>query len=75
MLVSWTIDTNTLKATNLPRGVKKINEFLIRCNTLHKKGETQILSRFRVNLRDDLRTELSARRVNELEAAYALVQV
>ena len=42
--------------------------------TLHKDGEAQILSRFRAGLRDDLRTELLARGVNELEAAYALVQ-
>ena len=54
--------------------VKKFNEFLIRCSTLHEEGETQILYRFRAGLRDDLRTELLARGVNELEAAYALVQ-
>jgi len=50
--------------------VEKSIEFLIRCSTLHRKGEAQILSRFRASLRDDLRT----RRVNELETAYALVQ-
>jgi len=38
--------------------VEKFDEFLIRCSTLHKEGETQILSRFKVGLRDDLRTEL-----------------
>ena len=27
--------------------VKKFDEFLIRCSTLHKEGKTQILSRFR----------------------------
>jgi len=54
--------------------VEKFDEFLIRYSTLHKEGETQILSRFRANLRDDLRTEMLARGVNELEAAYALIQ-
>jgi len=41
---------------------------------LHKEGETQILSRFRAGLIDDLRIELLARGVIELQAAYALVQ-
>ena len=54
--------------------VEKFKEFLIRCSTLHKEGEAQILSRFRAGLRDDLRTKLLVRGVNELEAAYALVQ-
>ena len=53
--------------------VKKLDEFLIRCSTFYEEGEPQILSRFRVGLREDLRTELLAR-VNELEAVYALVQ-
>ena len=52
--------------------VEEFNEFLIRCCTLHEKEEAQILSSFRVDLRDDLRTEPLARRVNELEAAFAL---
>ena len=43
-------------------------------STLHKKGETKILSRFKAGLRDDLRTEQLARGINELETAYALVQ-
>ena len=54
--------------------VEIFDEFLIRWSTLHKEGETQILSRFRASLRDDLRTELLVRGVNELETAYALVQ-
>jgi len=53
--------------------VEKFDEFLIRCNTLHKEGETQILSRFRADLRDDLWTELLVGG-DELEAAYVLVQ-
>ena len=53
--------------------VEKFNEFLVRCNTLHKEGESQILFKFRVGLRDDLQTELLVRGVTELEAAYALV--
>jgi len=53
--------------------VEKFDEFLIRCNTLHKEGEAHILSRFRAGLRDDLWTELLVRGVNELEVAYALV--
>jgi len=54
--------------------IKKFDEFLIRCNTLHKEEEAQILSRFRAGLRDDLWTKLLAREVNELEAMYTLVQ-
>ena len=54
--------------------VEKFNKFLIRCTTLYKKGEAQILSRLKADHRDDLRTELLVRGVNELEAAYALVQ-
>ena len=54
--------------------VEKFDKFLIRCSTLHKESEAQILSRFRVGLRDDIQTELLVRGVNELEAAYALVQ-
>ena len=54
--------------------IEKFKEFLIRCSTLQKKGEAQILSKFKAGLRDDLRTELLARGVNKLEAAYALVQ-
>ena len=53
--------------------VEKFDEFLIRCSTLHKEGEAQILFRFRADLRDDLRTELLVREVNELEAAYVFV--
>jgi len=74
VLVSWTIGINTPKAINLQKSVEKFDEFLIRCLILHKEGETQILSRFQAGLRDDLRTELLVRRVNELEAAYALIQ-
>ena len=40
----------------------------------HKEGEAQILYKFRAGLRDDLRAELLARGVTELEAAYVLVQ-
>ena len=47
--------------------IEKFDEFLIRCSTLHREGETQILFRFRAGLRDDLRTELLAKRVNELK--------
>lgn len=53
--------------------VDKFNEFLIRCNTLNKEGETQILSRFRTDLRD-LDTELLVMGINELGVAYTLVQ-
>ena len=38
--------------------VEKFDEFLIGCSTLNKKGEAQILSRFRAGLRDDLQIEL-----------------
>jgi len=49
--------------------IAKFDEFLIRW-ALNTEGETQILSRFRVELREDLRTELLARRVTKLEKAY-----
>ena len=74
MLVSWTIGINRLKATHLQKSVlKKFDEFLIRCSILYRKGEAQILFRFRADFRDDLQTELFVRGVNELEATYALV--
>ena len=38
------------------------------------EGQAQIMSRFRARLREDLRTELLAREITELEKAYALVQ-
>ena len=41
--------------------------------TPQHEGQSQILSRFRVGLREDLRTELLAREITELEKAYALV--
>jgi len=34
--------------------VEKFDEFLIRCSTLHREGETQNLSKFRAGVRDDL---------------------
>ena len=54
--------------------VAKFDEFLIRCSTTNKKRQTQILSRFRVGLRENLRADLLARGVTQLEKAYALVQ-
>jgi len=54
--------------------VEKFDEFLIRCSTFHRKDEAQKFARFRVDVRDDRRTERLARGVNKLEAAYALVQ-
>jgi len=53
---------------------EKLDEFLVRCGILHKERKAQILSEFRVGLRDDLRSELLAIGVTELEAAFALVQ-
>ena len=67
--------TNTLRATNRHQEyVEKFDEFLIRCNALSTKGQSQILFRFRARLREDLRTKLLAREITELEKAYALVQ-
>jgi len=54
--------------------VEKFDEFLIRCNALSTEGQSQILSRFRVGLREDLQTKLLAREITELKKAYALVQ-
>jgi len=52
--------------------VEKFDQFLIRCNTLHKKGEAQILSRFKAGLRDDLRTELLVREVKRVRGSVCL---
>ena len=54
--------------------VAKFDEFLIRCSAMNKKDEAQIISRFRYGLIEDLRTELFACGVTELEKAYVLVQ-
>jgi len=72
LMVNWHQHTQGNKSAK--KYVEKFDEFLIRCSTLHKEGEAQILSRFRTGLRDDLQTELLVRGVNELKAAYALVQ-
>ena len=53
--------------------VEKFDEFFIKCSTLHREGEAQILSKFRASLRDNLRSEMLGRGVSELEAAYVLV--
>ena len=67
--------TNTLRATNRHQEyVEKFDEFLIRCNALSTKGQSEILFRFRAKLREDLRTKLLAREITKLEKAYALVQ-
>ena len=62
------------KATNLPRSISRISMIPHQMQYHHKEGEVQILSRFRSDLRDDLRIKLLAREVNELETSYALVQ-
>ena len=54
--------------------VAKFNEFLIRCSTINKEGQTQVLSKFRARLREDLWAELFTRWVTQLEEAYVLVQ-
>ena len=54
--------------------VAKFDEFLIKCSALNPEGKAQILSKFRARVRKDMRTELLAHRVIELEKAYALVQ-
>ena len=64
---------NSVNATT-KEYVAKFDEVLIRCNVLVTESETQILFKFRDGLRKDLRTELLARGVIELEKAYALVQ-
>ena len=51
--------------------VEKFDELLIRCSTLYKERKAQILSEFRIGLRDDLRSELLSIGVTELEAASA----
>jgi len=47
--------------------VAQFDEFLIWCNALGTESDIQVLSQFRVGLREDLRTELLAIRVTELE--------
>jgi len=75
VLVLWTIGIKHAQGNKSANEyVENFDEFLIRCSTLHREGKVQILSRFKAGLRDDLRTELLGRGVNELEAVYALVQ-
>jgi len=45
LMDNWHQHTQGNKSTK--ESVKKFDEFLIRCSTLHKEGEAQILSRFR----------------------------
>ena len=72
--VLWTSGIDTLKEIKQKKEyVVKFDEFLMRCSTFSKKGQTQILSRFVAGLREDVRTELLARRVTELEKAYTIV--
>jgi len=54
--------------------VTKFNEFLIRCSAFSKEGQAQILSKFKVVLREDLWTELLIRGATEFEKAYTIVQ-
>ena len=54
--------------------VAQFDVFLIHCNALGTESNAQVFFRFRVRLREDLRSELLARGVIELEKAYVLVQ-
>jgi len=54
--------------------VTKFDKFLIRYNTLNVEGQDQILFRFKVGLRGNLRTELLVRGITELKATHVLVQ-
>ena len=72
LMDNWHQHTQSNKSAK--KYVEKFNEFLIKCSTLHKEDEAQILFRFRASLRDNPRTELLARGVNELETVYALLQ-
>jgi len=64
----------TLDNKSAQEYVEKFDEFLIRCNALSTEEQSQILSRLRAGLREDLWTELLAREITELEEAYSLVQ-
>jgi len=55
--------------------VAKFDEFSIKCSTINKEGQIQILSKFRVRLREDLRAELFARGVTQLGKDYALFKI
>ena len=69
----WTSGTDTLKATNRRRSAwKSLMSSSSDATPLTLKGKL-IMSRFRAGLREDLRTELLAREITELEIAYALV--
>ena len=51
--------------------VAQFNEFLIRCSIIDTESSTQILSRFRDGLRENLRTELLLKELPNLRNAYA----
>jgi len=72
LIDNWHQHTQGNKSTK--EYVKKFDEFLIRCSTLYRESKAQILFRFRAGLKDDLRTELLVKEINELEVAYASVQ-
>ena len=59
LMYNWHQYTQGIKSAK--EYVEKFDEFLIYTHiesTLHREGEAQFLSRFRVGLKDDLRTEL-----------------
>lgn len=48
------------------------DKFLIHCSALGSKSDVQVLSRFRADLWNDLRNELLARGITELNKDYTL---
>jgi len=72
LLDDWHQFTQGTKSTK--DYMTQFDEFLIRYNTFSTESSTQILSRFRAGLKEDLQTELLVRGIAELEKAYALVQ-
>ena len=54
--------------------IEKFDEFLTRCSEFVDESSTVTLFRFRSGLRDDLRRELFARGVSDLEHAYQIVR-
>ena len=73
----WLFD-NWQWFTQVTKSVKdyvvQFGEFSIRCIALGTEGNGKVLSIFRAELKEDLRSELLASGGTEFEMAYALVQ-
>jgi len=70
LIDKWHQYTQGNKSTK--KYIAKFNEFLIRCCAFSKKGQAQILSRFRAGLKKTCGSALLVRRVTKFEKAYTI---